>query len=485
MQRLRFLLLVGLLSIAADPAPAAGVFDKVNSAAKQDLERALSGLTRVRETIAAEQVPMAEELSRLETQLVESRRIFDQNTRTLDTRNLDMANLKAEMKLRQDENGYLSNLLDEYARGFVTRINVSENERYDALMQNAVLAAQNDTIPMAERFERQVTLVQESIKRLNELVGGMRFAGNAVGPDGVIHEGMFAIAGPVAMFSSKDGGKLSGLALPQTGSVKPMIRALGKPFDNGIKNLIASGGGIFPLDPTKGAALRDLANKASLWTLFKRGGMIMWPLLASSLVALAVVVERLLFLAREKKRRNPKAVHELFAAVEHGDIERAITVGRQSNDYVAHAMAYALGERDKSLTDALLLASGEEIKRFKRGLPVLDTIITLAPLLGLLGTITGMIGSFSILGGDLGAPAAITGGIAEALIATGYGLMIAITALLPFNYLGSRLEEARHDIEGAATKLELLMRSPVHAVEPRSKHEREPIPEYDVIPVGV
>jgi biopolymer transport protein ExbB len=475
MKPLCLLLIFGLCALAAEAAPAAGAFHKVGAAARADLERALSTLTRVRETIAAEQVPMAEELSRLETELTEARRVFDQNMRTLDTRNLDMANLKAEMKLRQDENGYLSNLLDEYARGFVTRINVSENERYDSLMQDAVLAAQSIDLPMAERFRRQVALVQTSITRLNDLVGGTRFPGNAVGPDGVIHEGTFALAGPVAMFSSDDGGKLSGLALPQTGSIKPMIRSLGKRFDSGINNLVASGTGIFPLDPTKGAALRDLVNKASLWTMFKRGGPIMWPLLAASLVALGVAVERIIFIAREKKRRDPKAVRELFIAVEHGQIERGIAVGRASTDYVAHAMAYALGEREKSLTDALLLASSAEIKRFKRGLPVLDTIITLAPLLGLLGTIVGMIGSFSILGGDLDSPAAITGGIAEALIATGYGLLIAITALLPFNYLQTRLEEARHDIEAAATKLELLMRAPAHRFEPEPQPEREQV----------
>ncbi len=483
MTRFVFIFVLLLLSLGQQPARAAGAFAKVGAAAKQDLERALKQLTLTREKIAAEQVPLADELSKLETQLTESRRTFDQNSRTLDTRNLDMANLKAEMKLRQDENGYLSSLLDEYARGFVTRINVSENERYDTVMQEAVLAAQNDSLAMAGRFQRQVALVQASIKRLDGLIGGTRFPGNAVGPDGMIHEGIFAIAGPVAMFSSKDGGKLAGLALPQTGSVKPMIRALGKPFDNGIKNLIASGAGIFPLDPTKGGALRALVNRASLWTMFKRGGLIMWPLLAASLVALAVVVERLLFIAREKKRRNPQAVRELFAAVEHGDLDGAIAIGRKSNDYVAHALAFALGERSKSLTDALLLASSEEIKRFKRGLPVLDTIITLAPLLGLLGTITGMIGSFSILGGELGAPAAITGGIAEALIATGYGLLIAITALLPFNYLNSRLDDARHDIENAATKLELLMRGPMPMME--AEPETEPAVESEPVSVAI
>jgi biopolymer transport protein ExbB len=93
---------------------------------------------------------------------------------------------------------------------------------------------------------------------------------------------------------------------------------------------------------------------------------------------------------------------------------------------------------------------------------VLDTIITLAPLLGLLGTVTGLIRSFGLLGAqELEAPAAITGGIAEALIATAFGLGIAIVALIPFNYLNARLEETRRQMEDAATHLELqLMEEP-------------------------
>jgi biopolymer transport protein ExbB len=192
--------------------------------------------------------------------------------------------------------------------------------------------------------------------------------------------------------------------------------------------------------------------------IFLKGGPIMWPLLATSIAALAVALERCLFIWAEKRKREPKTVEKIISLVEHGDAEAASKLGEDSSDFVARILTYALSHRDESLSSALLRAANRELKRFNRGLAVLDTIITLAPLLGLLGTVTGMIHAFGLLGGaELDAPTAITGGIAEALIATAAGLGIAITALIPFNYLNARLEEARHEIEDAATHLELLL----------------------------
>ncbi len=182
----------------------------------------------------------------------------------------------------------------------------------------------------------------------------------------------------------------------------------------------------------------------------------MWPILVASIVALTVVIERLWFIISESARRQPQVVGEILAKVEKGDVAGAIKAGADSRDFVARVLTYGLAHRDKSVSEALLRASNWELKRFNRGLTILDTIITLAPLLGLLGTVTGMIHSFGLLGGDeLGAPAAITGGIAEALIATAFGLGVAITALIPFNYLNSRLEEARLEIQDAASHIEL------------------------------
>jgi len=197
-----------------------------------------------------------------------------------------------------------------------------------------------------------------------------------------------------------------------------------------------------------------------MFSFFLKGGLMMWPLFITSLTALSVVIERFLFLLREKKLRQPEIVYKILLEVESGNIEQAISSGEGSKDFVVVTLIYGLRHRQKAFANALLQAANKELKRFSQGLPILDTVITLAPLLGLLGTVTGMIHAFGLLGSkELEAPTAITGGIAQALIATAYGLGTAIIALIPFNYLNARLEEARHDIEDATTHLELLLKS--------------------------
>jgi biopolymer transport protein ExbB len=192
--------------------------------------------------------------------------------------------------------------------------------------------------------------------------------------------------------------------------------------------------------------------------LFYKGGPIMWPLLCASVVALTVALERLAFALLEAVRRNPRQLEEVLSLVAQGDVSGARKAGAVTGDFVVRALVTALAH-EKVFAEAMLHSANQELQRYLRGLALLDTIITLAPLLGLLGTVTGMINSFGMLGGaELGAPAAITGGIAEALIATAFGLLVAITALLPFNFLNALEEKARLALQNAASEVELLFK---------------------------
>jgi biopolymer transport protein ExbB len=195
--------------------------------------------------------------------------------------------------------------------------------------------------------------------------------------------------------------------------------------------------------------------------LFVAGRFVMWPILLLVFLALTVVVERLLFIIRENAYRDHEMVEKILEKVEVGDVEGAMVLGKKSKDFIARVLVYALSNKDTSLPNAFIRASNQELARFQQGLATLDTCITAAPLLGLFGTVTGMMRTFGELGagGDIASKAAgITGGVAEALIATACGLLIAVSALFPFNYLNARLEEARHEVEDASNALELIIK---------------------------
>jgi biopolymer transport protein ExbB len=192
--------------------------------------------------------------------------------------------------------------------------------------------------------------------------------------------------------------------------------------------------------------------------LFHAGKEIMWPILLVSFIGVTVGVERLLFIIRENSHREPEVVEKMLEAVERRDTDGAVALGRQSKDYIARILVYTLTNKDASASNAFIRASSQELARFQQGMATLDTVITAAPLLGLLGTVTGMMRTFGALGGgDVTAAAGtITGGVAEALIATACGLVIAVSALPLYNYINARTEEAKHEVADASHALEIF-----------------------------
>ncbi len=198
---------------------------------------------------------------------------------------------------------------------------------------------------------------------------------------------------------------------------------------------------------------------ASNWLIskFHQGGPVMWPILIVSIIGLTVVIERCFWWTGRWFRRDPKRIEKVFTAIEQGDTTEASRLSRGSRDPVLRMMWNGLNHQHTSLQGALQVAAGIEIKRAGRFLVVMDTLVTLAPLLGLLGTITGLIRSFSFLGNEELAVQAVTGGIAEALIATACGLGIAIFALIPFNFFTSRVSNLEFELQTAATNLEVML----------------------------
>jgi len=190
---------------------------------------------------------------------------------------------------------------------------------------------------------------------------------------------------------------------------------------------------------------------------FKQGGPIMWPILITGLVAVAVVGERTFWWIRESTRRDPATLEKIFGALENGDFAAAARLAKDSNDPIIRMSYHGLNHQHSSLQGALQVAAGVEIQRAGRFLTVMDTLVTLAPLLGLLGTVAGIFRTFLGIGNSELAVEKVTGGIGEALIATMCGLGIAILALVPYNYFTQRTTQLQFELESAATNIEVMV----------------------------
>lgn len=194
-----------------------------------------------------------------------------------------------------------------------------------------------------------------------------------------------------------------------------------------------------------------------LVTQFQQGGPMMYPLLVFSLLALTFIIERAIALRRAKINVNEFLSKVRKALLVNRDVRAAIKVCEEYKGPVASVVKSALlkyghprEEIEKNIESAAIFESG----RLERGLMVLSSTANVAPMMGFLGTVTGMIRSFATLATQgLTNPGAVAAGISEALITTATGLFIAIPAQLGYNYFMSRINKFMRDIETASNML--------------------------------
>lgn len=187
----------------------------------------------------------------------------------------------------------------------------------------------------------------------------------------------------------------------------------------------------------------------AIWQLFSKGGLVMYPLLACSMTVVAIGVERWFYYRRHYSGAGP-LLSGLLPALQQRDFAQALQFCRAARGDVAAIMAEAI---EGHITDVATLRLFFETEaaiaasRLRERLGVLEAVVTVAPLLGLLGTVVGMIESFQVMAVQAGQVQAITGGVGEALIATGTGLVVAILAFLFHSYFTGVLNQAIADME--------------------------------------
>lgn len=207
-----------------------------------------------------------------------------------------------------------------------------------------------------------------------------------------------------------------------------------------------------------------------MFEFFIKGGPIMYPLLLCSIISLTVIIERAIFWIGVGMRRNQRLLDEVLESCRKGDWENIRVKAAGSKNYVIRVLISGILHREYSLSKAMESAAADEMSRMGRFMGVLDTMITVAPLLGILGTVLGIIESFSMLDTfGVENPQAVTGGIAEALITTAAGLIIAIGTVFPYNYYNSLIDRAAKTIEKYATSFEIVYERIVVADEKKDQ----------------
>ncbi|AFZ29943.1 MotA/TolQ/ExbB proton channel family protein [Gloeocapsa sp. BRSZ] len=198
--------------------------------------------------------------------------------------------------------------------------------------------------------------------------------------------------------------------------------------------------------------------------LFAAGGIVMWPLLAFSIIAIALIIERIAFWARINRRQG-RVVRDVLNLYRKDNVVGAIDKLKQNADLPMARIFLAALELEQPNPEEFRLAleseAQAEIPQLKRFNTIFDTIISLSPLLGLLGTVLGLINSFASLNlGDLGGTqtAGVTSGISEALVSTAAGLVVAIFTLFFANTFRGLYQRQAALIQEYGGQMELLYR---------------------------
>jgi len=369
-----------------------------------------------------------------------------------DRKAVDLTRLKAEEKAFKDQNDYLrKTLLEEYIRRFETRTHASEKEQYTTLVKTARAANENPSVKSEEVFTSQLEVVQAALDRLDNILGGYVYEGSAVA-DGVPEKGRFVMVGPLVMFTGNSGQ--SGLAEQLRGTTEASLIDLeDEAFASGISKTISSGAGELPFDSTMGNALKIKQVEETWWEHINKGGVVIWPLLGLGLAAALVALIKWFQLSALKLVR-PSDLQAVLDKVNKNDTASALALAKRIKGPVGGLLETAIqntGQSKEMLEEILYERMLHTKPKLDRFLPFISLTAATAPLLGLLGTVTGMINTFKLITVfGTGDPKRLSSGISEALVTTEYGLIIAVPCLLMFAFLSRKAKGILSSMEQTA-----------------------------------
>lgn len=412
---------------------ASAQFNQALRVSQEDLRKAEEELAALEARIAEEKLPLAKELNRLETLAIQLRDETNLMRRAADSAEASLITMQDRVKALADNNSYLMNILNDYISRWKTTIHLAELPQYLDDIVQAQEAQQNSEMEDARRFSEQLDIVEHALRRVNAMVGGATFKGGAlVGPNNALEQGNFALVGPLAFFASSESEE-AGIAIQEIGSADPRVESIGPETLAGVRELVNGGKGVVPVDFSLGEALRFANEADTIPTEIGKGGMVMWPILGLFAVSMLIVLIKTIQLMGVKQAKD-KDLDAIMDLLRQGKKEEALKYGANVGGPVGELLKAAVehADADKEVLEEVLyeVIIGTQ-PRLESMLPFVAVTAAVAPLLGLLGTVMGMIQTFKIITvvgtGDAGS---LSSGISVALITTKWGLIVAIPTLI-------------------------------------------------------
>lgn len=410
----------------------AGDFSRDQAAADGRVNAALRELSDERERIAREKIPLSKKVARLESQVAKLRQERDRLLKVQDASTIDLGQLRKQVGALGEQDDFVKSRLGEFVRDFEGRLHIAELPRYEALTSSAKLSEKNVNLSVEERRETQIVVVRAALERLRNQLGGEVFAGEALGPDGILTKGHFLSFGPTIFYTSEDDG-VRGLVESRLNAADPVVVAIPGGLMSSFGAIANDQPGTLPLDPTLGKALKIEKARKTLGQYIADGGVVGYVIIGLGIAALLLTAFKAYEITRFKVVQT-EAVDEILADLESGSREaaakRAAQIEGVGGEMLDTGVRHATESRSvlEELLFEKILRARPNLERF---LPFLAITAAAAPLLGLLGTVIGMINTFQLITiFGTGDARSLSSGISEALMTTALGLVVAIPTLI-------------------------------------------------------
>ncbi len=446
------LCLLVLMGLFPTRAVYAAEIQPVREATLSDIESARKELAAQRERIAAERIALTGQLA-----------VIQEEVRTLRAQwqQLQQASVRRESQLARDRqraeatNASLRSfrlMLLEYRRTAEQYMSISQLQRYADLLRDIDVALEKDEqsgITLSAAVPASTLALRLMWKDLSPAT----FNGYALDEQGYLHDGRYLALGPISLFWGTE-SDINGFV--SSGGVEPLLMNMGSPrAQRALSEWIAGEADTFPLDVSSGALIKIVEARPNLMERLQQGGIVMIPLFLIGILCVGVGLQRYIALRRMETDVDP-VLNDLLSSLRVGDEEAARAVAETTSEpwrsLWRDAVMHWRSERaylEEILQDRIVM-QGPRITQY---LGVLAMGAAAAPLLGLLGTVTGMIHTFQLITVfGTGDARSLSGGISEALITTQVGLIIAVPALLAHAYLMRRAKGIISELEQAAIR---------------------------------